>query len=620
LELSETNEIKINNFNVTSNPITIPISQKSKIQVNPSPSLKSKLSYSPSLNEFSKKNTHSNNFSLHNRTPSSHFINSNTNSPSLLPVYIPNQNLNHKVSSTNNNFILHSRRPSSSLSIRSNTNSPSLLPVYVPNQKLNHKISNSNNNFSIHSRRPSSSLSNNSIINSPSLLPVYVPSQKLNHKISNSSDRTYNSSLSVDSLPSSPRISTNKKLNHISVDSIPTLNISSNNKKLHRLSVDSIITTSGYKPAKMISKYPPPAPSSYSSCRQVIYQSMNENEINPFNHKASFNNDGKGNGYTSPQIHNQKISLNNSMIPRSPKFLNKRHSRTFSSSSNSSISSLLLPPSSIPHVPSMNSNIINNHNRKKSSSSIPIPSPKLTNITSNAFSPSSPFHNNYCMTSSPKISYSLPKARFYKNKNYSTTDISYSNGKNKIHSFTNNYKNNSESSEDQFNTSTLLQYKDDILKKNYKNAPSISSVNSYGSPTSLELKEMMKKYDKREIREKEKYYLEWIKECLEEYGEEDIYIDIENDRLSNILSDGIILAYLIEYLSNRSVGDIYHNPKIRQDKYYNLKKVFDLIKDELFVPAKATEYDIECGDLSAILSLLRQLKNHYHRMDLKEYI
>jgi len=43
-----------------------------------------------------------------------------------------------------------------------------------------------------------------------------------------------------------------------------------------------------------------------------------------------------------------------------------------------------------------------------------------------------------------------------------------------------------------------------------------------------------------------------------------------------------------------------------------------LIKDELFVPAKATEYDVECGDLSAILSLLGQLKDHYHRMDMKE--
>jgi len=28
--------------------------------------------------------------------------------------------------------------------------------------------------------------------------------------------------------------------------------------------------------------------------------------------------------------------------------------------------------------------------------------------------------------------------------------------------------------------------------------------------------------------------------------------------------------------------------------------------------------DVECGDLSAILSLLGQLKDHYHRMDMKE--
>ncbi|ORX75889.1 hypothetical protein BCR32DRAFT_271608 [Anaeromyces robustus] len=441
--------------------------------------------------------------------------------------------------SSNPNFTLpSSRRPSSSLSmassLTSNTNSSSLLPVYVSSPKLNY---NSNNNKRL------------------SMSSIVLPSPKLTSHSHNKLNMRLTPSL--DSIPSSPKLSisslsNSKKINHHL--SSPSLNlISSSSPKLSS--------------TKKVAKYPPPAPSSYVSARHSRYQSLNENDLRTFNHKGSFERNEKGYSCPSPQI------KRHSMIPLSPQLLNKQHSRTYSNSSTSSISSLPLPLSSLSYETTKNStSIIHSHsnNKRYSTSSIPIPSPKLTFISSNTPS-SSPLTNHH-------------------------TNISY---------------------EDQFNTSTLLQFKDDISRKNYKIAPSLSSISSFESQKSSEYN-MLKKYEKRKIREKEMYYLEWIKTCLEDYGEEDIYIDVENDRLSNILSDGVILASLVEYLSNRSVGDIYLHPKIRQDKYYNLKKVFYLIKDELFVPAKATEYDVECGDLSAILSLLGQLKDHYHRMDMKE--
>ncbi|ORY21701.1 hypothetical protein LY90DRAFT_707351 [Neocallimastix californiae] len=606
-EIDDIKEIKDNNENnsKTRDPTNIPISYESKIPTTPllraipSPSLIPKLSNSPSLYGNSSKTSISN-FSLHSRRPSSSLsIHSNINSPSLLPVYVSTQKLNHKVSNSSD------RTYNSSLSIDSS-------PKITANKKLHCVSVDSIPSPKIHPPSNNSKLCRLSVSS--------IPSPKITPSLSNSKLHR----LSVDSIPSpkSTPSSNNSKLHRLSVESIPSpkTTTSSNKNKLHRMSVDSILTMSRYSPAKMVAKYPPPAPSSYVSCRHTRYQSMNENDLNSFNQNALFENNEKGNGCDSPQISNQKFSFSNSMIPLSPRILSKRHSRTLSNSSNSSIASLPLPPSSLPIEPPKKSNIIINHNRKNSTSSIPIPSPKLTCVSSNASSPSQ-FCSNNSVSSSPKLSYSLSKTRFYNNKNYSITDISDSNSRIKSYSFTNNtnnYKTNSVTYEDQFNASTLLQYKDEISKKNYHHAPSISSISSFGSKKNLDVDELLKKYEKKKIREKEKHYLEWIKECLEEYGEDDIYIDVENDHLSNILSDGIILAYLVEYLSNRSVGNIYLHPKIRQDKYYNLKKVFYLIKDELFVPAKATEYDIECGDLSAIFSLLGQLKDHYHRMDLKE--
>eukprot|EP00833_Pecoramyces_ruminatium_P008377 jgi/Orpsp1_1/1182409/evm.model.c7180000081165.1 len=406
--------------------------------------------------------------------------------------------------------------------------SPSLLPKYSYSPSNGISKKNSNSNISLHNRRPSSSLSINS--NSPSFLPVYVSSQKLNHKVSMSSDKSYSSSLSVDSYPSSPKITSsnknklhrlsvdsipspkislynNKKLHRLSVDSIPSPKISSSNNNLHRLSVDSITSPSRFNPAKKVAKYPPPAPSSYVSCRHTRYKSMNENDLKSLNHidhKVSFENNENESESDSPQIQNQRYSLSNSMIPLSPRILSKRHSRTLSNSSTSSINSLPLPPSSLPFEPSKNSNIIISSNKRHSTSSIPIPSPKLTYVSSNASSPSLFYSNSY-IPSSPKLSKSLPKTRFYSNKNYSTTDISDSNRR--IKSFTNNtnnYKNSSVTYEHQFNTSTLLQYKDNISNKHYKNAPSISSVSTFSSQKSSDLNEMWKKYERKKIREKEK--------------------------------------------------------------------------------------------------------------------
>ncbi|ORX44210.1 hypothetical protein BCR36DRAFT_335152 [Piromyces finnis] len=482
--------------------------------------------------------------------------------------------------------------------------SPTLIPKYTPG--ISNR--NSNPNFSLHSRRPSSSLSMES--NSPSFLPVYVATSKLHHKTTTSSDKTFNKHQI-----SSTASNNSKKLNRLSLDSIPA------SPRLSKY--NSMPSSPRTNPANKVVKHPPPAPSSYMSCRHTRYSSLNDNDLKLFKHKSSFEKNEMGSGNASPRIPRyHSFNNNHSKIPLSPQFLSKSHSRTFSNSSSSSMSSLPLPPSSLPFEssnPTKNSII---HNKRNSTSSIPIPSPKLSYTSSNA---STPVFSSYIP--SPKLVSTLPKTnhRLYSNMNYSTSDISKkpeSHRRIKSYSFTNhtnNYKNNNNISyEDQFNTNSLMHYKDNYSKKNYHAAPSVSSFSSFSSQKSTDINEMFKKYERRKIREKEKQYLQWIKECLEDFGEDDIYIDVENDRLSNILSDGIILAYLIEYLSNRKVGDIYYHPKIRQDKYYNLKKVFYLIKDELFVPAKATEYDVECGDLSAILSLLGQLKDHYHRMDMKE--
>jgi len=412
--------------------------------------------------------------------------------------------------------------------------SPSLLPKYTPG--ISNKISNPN--FSLHNRRPSSSLS--MVSNSPSFLPVYV-APKLNHKTSTSSDKTFNKRLSVDSIIIPPKNSASKKLNRLSYDSIPAsprLSISSK--------FNSMPSSPRSNPAKKVAKHPPPAPSSYMSCRHNRYQSLNDNDLKLFKHKTSFEKNEKDSGNSSTQIPRHPSFNNNyTKIPMSPQLLSKRHSRTLS---NSSMESLPLPPSSLPMESSTVSNNVIIHNKRKSLSSIPIPSPK-----SNA---SSPMFNNYMP--SPKLSSSLPKTNFYSNRNLSTSDISNmteSHRRIKSYSFTNytnNYKNNNISYEDQFSTNTLMQYKDDSSKKNYPVAPSVSSISSFSSQKSNDLNEMLKKYERRKIREKEMQYLQWIKECLEDYGEDDIYIDVENDRLSNILSDGIILAYLIE------VTNLYH--------------------------------------------------------------
>ncbi|OUM69924.1 hypothetical protein PIROE2DRAFT_57172 [Piromyces sp. E2] len=268
--------------------------------------------------------------------------------------------------------------------------SPSLLPKYTPG--ISNKISNPN--FSLHSRRPSSSLSMS--CNSPSFLPV-LASPKLNHKTSTSSDKTYNNKrLSVDSLLTSSKNSTSKKLNRLSLDSIsasPKLSITAKH--------NSIPSSPRPNTAKKVAKHPPPAPSSYMSCRHTRYQSLNDNDLKPFRHKGSFDKNEKGSGFPSPQIPTPP-SYMHSKIPMSPQLLNKRHSRTLSNSSNSSLGSLPLPPSSIPLESSKTTNnIIIPNNKRNSISSIPIPSPK-SNASTTLFNSHIP---------SPKLSSSLPKTK-----------------------------------------------------------------------------------------------------------------------------------------------------------------------------------------------------------------
>jgi len=477
--------------------------------------------------------------------------------------------------------------------------SPVILPKYpVTNSSgISPKISNPN--FTLSNKRPPSSLSTAS--NSPSFLPVYVANQKLNHKSSLSLEKPINRNarhrLSVDS------ISLNKKLNNISA--------SYDYGKGNHLTVPSSPIS-----ALKVAKYPSPVPTSYVSNRHSRFDSLNDNDMKQLVQNTSVERDEKRKSSVSPQS-KRVSSLEYSMIPMSPKFMsiNKRHSRTFSNSSASSVNSL---PLQSPPPPLESIKKTKQLNKRYSTSCIPIPSPKLSITSSNAYSPKSPSSLPKSPMYLPKSPSSLSKAKIYSN-NYLSPDTPLSTRKIKAYSYTNDISNN-KTFDYQFNTNSLMHYKDSSTKKVNNAASSISSLSSFESQKNFEVNEMWKKYEKRKIREKEKNYLEWIKTCLEDYGIEDILIDTENDRLSEILSDGIILSYLIEYLSNRKVGTIYLHPKIRQDKYYNLKKVFYLIKDELPVPAKATEYDIECGDLSAILSLLSQLKNHYHRMDLREPI
>jgi len=485
--------------------------------------------------------------------------------------------------------------------------SPVILPKYPVTNSSGISPKMSNPNFTLSSKRPPSSLSAAS--NSPSFLPVYVANQKLNHKSSLSIEKPLNRNarhrLSVDSIT----LNASKKFNRYSASYDSPTQFSDFSKNNHLAVPSSPLS------AIKVAKYPSPAPSSYVSNHHSKYDSLNDNDMKQLVQNTSIERDEKRKSSTSPQF-KRLSSLEYSKIPMSPKFMsiNKRHSRTLSNSSASSMNSL---PLHSPPPPLESIKKTKQLNKRYSTSCIPIPSPKLSITSSCAYSPKSPSSLPKSSFYLPKSPSSLSKAKSYTNSNYLSPDTPLSTRKIKAYSYTNDISNN-KTFDYQFNTNSLMHYKDNSIKKVNNAASSISSLSSFESQKNFEVNEMWKKYEKRKIREREKDYLEWIKTCLEDYGVEDIFIDTENDRLSEILSDGIILTYLIEYLSNRKVGTIYLHPKIRQDKYYNLKKVFYLIKDELSVPAKATEYDIECGDLSAILSLLSQLRNHYHRMDLRE--